>query len=283
MATLRDLLQHVTERLESAGQDVPRREAEFLLMDALGLSRSQLLLELMQEASPEQEERVLSYLGRREKGEPLAYIHGELEFYGLALKVTPAVLIPRPETELLVDHIAQELASQDLTGKVLWDLCCGSGCIGLALKKRFPDLNVVLSDLSDEALRVAKSNAEGLGLEIDGRLGDLLEPFTGEKAHFVVSNPPYLSAGEYGELDAEVKDFEPRSALEAGDSGLEIYRRLASELPSYLHPEAKVYLEIGYRQGTDVQGLFGQESWKETILVQDLAGHDRFLLSQFAL
>jgi len=138
-------------------------------------------------------------------------------------------------------------------------LCCGSGCIAIALKKTFPDLTVYASDLSKEALTLAARNAAANGVQIQMLEGDLLAPFAGQKAHYVVSNPPYVSEEEYSQLDREVKDFEPKLALLAGTTGLEIYERLARELPAHLFPHAQVWFEIGYRQGEACRRSFGKE------------------------
>jgi release factor glutamine methyltransferase len=159
----------------------------------------------------------------------------------------------------------------------LLDLCSGSGCIGIALKKRFPQLKVILSDLSEKALLVAKKNAKRNGVDVEFLQGDFLKPFEGREAHFVVCNPPYLSSEEHLTLSREVKEFEPYSALVSGETGLEFYEALAAHLPVHLHPGARVWLELGFKQGASLNTLFASSSWASVVLEQDWAGHDRFL------
>jgi release factor glutamine methyltransferase len=183
------------------------------------------------------------------------------------------VLIPRPETEILVDTILKEIGARSLE---IWDLCTGSGCIGIALKKRRPDCHVILADISAKALEVAKKNAAGVEVEIVQ--GDLLAPFQGRKADVLVCNPPYISEKEYIELDREVRDWEPKQALVAGPTGYEFYERLARELPPYLKPGAKVYFEIGQGMGEGVRKFFNHPFWKKGKVVQDWSSLDRYYI-----
>lgn len=280
MKTLLDVLKLSTHYLNEKKIINARRQAEDLLCDALGVSRLQLYLDFERPLDDRELTLCRERLLRCGKKEPLAYIHGQTEFYGAIIRVTPAVLIPRQETEILVDLIARQLEGLDLKGKVLLDLCCGSGCIGIALKKKLPDLHVVLSDCSFEALEVAKDNAQKNLVEVEMLQGDLLEPFSHRKADFIVCNPPYISEGEYPELDDSVRLFEPKLALVAGESGLEYYERLAKELPLHLNASAKVWFEIGYRQGHAVNALFSGDIWKEQKVQSDWSGHDRFFFLQ---
>ena len=213
---------------------------------------------------------------RRAQGEPLQYIEGLVEFYGCTITVTQDVLIPRPETEILVDKIYSTLKNEDLQNKELWDLCCGSGCVGIALKKALPDLRVVLSDFSEEAVAIARKNALYNEVGIELLKGDLLVPFKGRKCDFLVCNPPYLSESEYRDLDREVKDYEPRQALVAGKEGTEFYQRIAKEIHDFLNPQAKVWLEIGYLQGPIMHRLFAEGAWRAAWVEKDWAGHSRF-------
>lgn len=276
MKTLLDILSLSTDHLRKHGIENPRRQAEDLLCDLFELDRIQLYTNFERPLNSEEIEKCRHYLARRVKGEPLAYIHGKVEFYGCNIQVNRSVLIPRQETEILVDKIAHYLAKQNLTDKHLWDVCCGSGCIGIALKKRFPELTVTLSDISPEALAVAKINAETNGVVVSVVQGDLLEAFGKEKAHFVVCNPPYISEKEYQVLDKEVRDFEPRIALVGGEHGTEFYRLLAEKLPDYLYPHGAVWFEIGYQQGKSVENFFKGGFWKTKQVENDWAGHDRF-------
>ena len=206
----------------------------------------------------------------------MAYISGKIEFYGCTIALNPSVLIPRPETEILVDKIVSSLKNDHLQGKILLDLCCGSGCIGIALKKALPELDVYLSDCSSDAIAVAASNATSNEVHVTCLIGDFLTPFYGKKCDYFVCNPPYISESEYLELDPEVKEFEPCLALVAGKSGLEFYHRLAQELPNYLHPGGKAWFEIGYQQGAALKNLFQGAPWMGTYVENDWGGHNRF-------
>jgi release factor glutamine methyltransferase len=180
-------------------------------------------------------------------------------------------LIPRQETEILVDKIAAQAKAG-----VLWDLCTGSGAIGIALKKRNPELKVVLSDLSPAALAVAKLNADKNGVEVEIREGDLFNPFKAEQADWIVSNPPYIAEGEWDSLDSEVRGFEPRMALISGRTGLEFYERFSHELPRFLKPGGSAFFEIGKGQGKAVKELFDKAPFENVLVEPDWAGHDRF-------
>jgi release factor glutamine methyltransferase len=274
--TILDILTLSTEYLKQRGVDSPRRQAEELLADVLGIKRMQLYMEFDRPIVDEELSMCRDWLRRRGKGEPLQYIRGEVEFFDCVLKISPDVLIPRQETEILVDRIVQKLKDFDLKGKELWDICCGSGCIGIALKKRYPELNVVLVDICEKALDTASKNALANGVEVECLLGDLLTPLKERRADFVVCNPPYISEEEYATLDVEVSQYEPKKALVSGATGLEFYERLARELPSHLKPEAKVWFEIGKGQGNSLKKAFSDPFWKNCDVVNDWAGWERF-------
>ena len=271
MKTIEEVLSLATEHLKGREVDKPRRVVEDLLSYALGIKRLDLYLQFDRPLIEPELEKMRELLKRKSAGEPLEQILGEVEFYGCKISLTPDVLIPRPETEILADLIAKEVKSG-----VLWDLCTGSGCIGLSLKKKRPLLNVVLSDICPKALAVAKKNSEKNHLQVGIRQGDLLQPFFGEKADFVVVNPPYISKSIWKKLDPSVRDFEPSSALVGGESGLEFYERLAAELPAYLKSGSKVFFEIGYDQGEALKSLFSCPPWTKVRLLKDWAGHNRF-------
>jgi release factor glutamine methyltransferase len=253
-----------------------KRQSEDLLCELLNCSRAELFSHPKRQLNAHEEDTLNKWVKRRLQGEPLAYLSGKVTFYNCLIQVNPAVLIPRPETEILVDKIVTALKKEDLQGKVLWDLCCGSGCIGIALKKALPALSVFLSDLSEEAIALTAHNATLNGVEVTCFQGDLFSPFQGRKTNYFVCNPPYISENEYVILDKEVKEYEPHLALVAGKRGLEFYERLAQELPQYLYPHARVWLEIGYQQGFAVQKVFQAPFWKKKIIENDWAGHHRF-------
>jgi release factor glutamine methyltransferase len=275
MITSRQLLSQISQQFHSFGLINYKSQAGDLICDFLDLQKKELFQNLDRPLSETESQKCLEWAERRLKEEPLAYISGKVYFYDCLLKITPSVLVPRQETEILTDKIANQLSLENLSGKVLWDLCCGSGCIGIALKKKFPELTVCSSDFSSEALNLAKENSQLNHVNIDFRLGDLFEPFAFEEADYIVCNPPYISEAEYEQLDSAVRLFEPRMALVGGVSGLEFYERLAAELPAFTKSNFKAWMEIGYNQKQSVQKLFDRFNWK-TAIENDWAGHPRF-------
>lgn len=272
MRNIREIVTLSTEYLEKKGVVHARREAEELLAHLLKRKRMELYFDY---DVPLQENEVEAYremIRRKGEKEPLAYITGQVEFLGLILKVTPATLIPRHETEILADLIIKQLPETKVT---VWDLCCGSGCLGLSIKNLCPQAEVILSDISPEALAVAKEN--GGDLEVTFLEGDLLEPFSG-KADIVVCNPPYITSEEYEELEDEVKQYEPKGALVGG---LEFYQRLAREFPAYLNENTKVFFEIGAGQGAALLEIFSESHWVQKKCEKDWSGHDRFFFLEY--
>jgi release factor glutamine methyltransferase len=258
-----------------------RRAAEELIAHVLKLKRLDLYMLFDRPVQETELEILRPFLKRAAKGEPVEYIIGEVLFYHCQLSIGPSVLIPRPETEILVDLACRMLRTADLHQKNAWDLCTGSGCIGIAVKKANPDLCISLSDISEKALEIAAMNACRNDVQIEFLKGDLLAPFDGRKADFIFCNPPYISSEEFLTLDPSVKDYEPLEALIDGDDGLSFYRRLENELPSYLNPQAKIFLEIGRDQGKSVLNIFSRKGWKNRRVEKDWAGHDRFFFLEF--
>jgi release factor glutamine methyltransferase len=279
MKTIGEILPLSARYLQEHGVKTARRDAEEIVAWNLRIKRIDLYLRF---DYPLQEEELIStraMLKRRAKGEPVEYILGEVEFFDCKLLVNSSVLIPRVETEILLSKICAQL--KGLQGKKAWDLCTGSGCLGIGLKKRFPELEVSVSDISPKALEVAKQNAERNGTNINFLLGDLFVPFAGLKADVIVCNPPYISKKEYESLDLSVKMHEPKEALIGGEEGVEFYRRLSNELPVFLNPKALVFLEIGWGQGKLVSACFVGGPWTIKALEKDWAGHDRFFFLEF--
>ncbi len=281
MKTVGEIISLSTKYLEERKIAKPRLQAEELLADLLGCKRIDLYMQFERPLDENELAAFREKLKRRGKGEPLGYLLSGIEFFHSHFEISPAVLIPRPETEILVAKIADQLKTLDLNQKVAWDLCAGSGVLGISLKKQFPDLAVTLSDLSESALKVAEKNAEKNQAEVQFLQGDLLKPFFGKKADFIFCNPPYIGEEEYRTLDPEVAGFEPKQALLAGNTGLEFYARLAQELPAHLNPGAKVFFEIGTGQGSAVQKLFSAPCWTKRQVEKDWAGHDRFFFLEF--
>ena len=249
--------------------DRPKRIAEELLAHVLGMKRIDLYLHWDRLILPREWDEYWTALQRCAQQEPIEYVLGSIDFYGCKIAIDARVLIPRLETELMVDWIAKEVEEG-----TLWDLCTGSGCIGLALKKKKPRLQVTLADLSLDALEVAQKNAQGMDVDIVH--GDLLEPFVGKKADFIVCNPPYISEGDWNCLSPSVREFEPKIALTSGKTGTEIYEKLAEQVGDFLNPGGKLFFEIGFDQGDRLQEIFKAGSWVNRRLIQDFASHDRF-------
>lgn len=268
MKTLIEVTKLTSEHLAKKG--VSKRDAEDLVASILKLKRIDLYTQHDRPLNNSELDRLRSAIERMSKGEPYAYVVGEVDFLGLTIEVNPAVLIPRVETEMWVSEIKGD-------PKVIWDVCTGSGAIGLALKKRFSEAEVSISDLSTDALVTAKKNADNNQIVVNILKGDLLEPFKGQKADLITCNPPYISKKDYEGLDRAVKDFEPRMALVGGDTGLEFYERLASDLPNFLNEGASVYLEIGFDQGDRVKSLFDTPFYESVEVKKDLSGHPRCL------
>jgi len=241
------------------------REARLLLARATGFSEASVLAHPERELPAEAEARFRDFSARRARGEPVAYILGEKEFYGLPLAVTPAVLIPRPETELLVELALGEPFSAAL------DLGTGCGAVALALKHARNQARVVGVERSAAALAVAQRNALRLGLEVELRHGLWFEPLAGERFDLVVANPPYVSEGDPHLAEGDVR-FEPRSALVAGGDGLEAIREILREAPPHLTPGARLLLEHGIAQDAAVRELLAKAGLEAVRSWPDLAG-----------
>lgn len=247
-----------------------------LLSYVLKIKKNDLYLYFDKIVLKEEETIFKALIQRRAKNEPLEYIIGKVDFYGCTLFVDRNVLIPRVETEILVDLIAKKLRQENLKNKILFDVCTGSGAIGIALKKKFPSLKVFVSDISEEALKVAKKNAKTNGVNIFFKRGDLLAAFRNLKADFIVSNPPYVSEKEFEGLDEDVKNFEPKISLIAKDEGLEFYKKIEKEIFNFSKPKAKLFFEIGYKQKRQVLKIFSSKKYVLKEVIKDFSKKDRF-------
>jgi len=256
---------------ELQGFGVSKHDIVDLFTHTYGVDRLTIMVEPHRSVD---EKKIIEATERLKNGEPLPYIIGTVPFFGCEIKVTPSVLIPRQETELLVAFILEETKK---TSGLLVDLCTGSGCIGIALKKAHPPFDLILVDNSPEALAIAKENCKENGVEATCLLGNFLDPLQGQKIDLLVCNPPYITADEYENLDKSVKNFEPKSALVAPNNGLFFYEKLAHELPSLMDSGSELYLEIGYQQGISVPLLFSGSDWVGAKCHLDLASHPRFV------
>lgn len=274
MRPLLEIVQLSTSHLLKKMIKNAKLEAEYLVAETLGIKRLDLFVQYDRPITENELNQIRVNLEKRAQGMPLSYIIGKHEFLDLQLKVDQRVLIPRPETEVWVERIKE-------AGPTIWDICTGSGAIGLALKRKFPESDVVLSDIDQGALELAAENALINEVKVKFKLGDLFEPFKGEKADLITINPPYISHNDYLNLEAEVRDHEPKKALVGGATGLEYYERISHELPHFLNPGAEVYLEMGYDQESSVLALFESGPWQKIEVWRDYSGHPRCLFLKF--
>jgi release factor glutamine methyltransferase len=270
--SVRDALDSALIALTAAGCDSPRLDAELLLADAMGVDRAVIVSDPRRELTPEQARRFQTYAMRRAQREPVAYILGSKGFRTIDLLVDGRVLIPRPETEHLVEA-ALELPQ----GARVADVGTGSGAVALALKAERPDLEVIATDASPDALAVARMNAERLGLAVELVQGDLLEPVDG-RLDAVLSNPPYVADDERHTLAPDITRHEPELALYAGADGLSLIRRLA---PQAAASGARLLaLEVGFGQAAAVAEIVREAGFGDTREVADLAGIDRVVVGE---
>ena len=275
--TYNDLYLDIRRRLRAADSGDPTLEARELVAFACGKTKEELLRDGRLYVTPEVEARVRALVQRHLDGEPTAYLIGEWEFYGLPLDISRDVLIPRPDTEVLAG-LAIDFVKTQGACRVL-DLCAGSGCIGLAVASQCPESRVVLGELSEGALRICRQNIRRNGLS--GRVVpmqmDALAPPPAQLGEFrcLVSNPPYIPAGDIPGLDPSVRDFEPHMALDGGEDGLDFYRNLAGEWKNALSVGGKIFLEVGIGQADDVLRLLRTQGFGDLEITKDLNGIPR--------
>jgi release factor glutamine methyltransferase len=264
-----------------AGAETPALDAKVLLLHAAGLDETVLAAHPETEVSRRTARRYLRLVERRRRGVPTAYLTGVREFWSLPIGVRPGVLIPRPETELVVETV---LALPARPGEIVVDLGTGSGAFALALAGERPGARVVATDVSRRALRTARRNARRLGrAAVEFARGDLFEPLAKlglpGGCDVIASNPPYLSAADWNDLAPGVRDYEPKRALLAGATGFEVIERIIAESPAFLKPGGRLVMEIGAGQSERVRGLFG-ERWKDVVIRPDLAGIPRVVMAR---
>jgi release factor glutamine methyltransferase len=280
LATVRERLDEAIARLDDAGVETPRADAEWLLAAALGVSRGRLQTEGVRPLPGESAERYEAWIRRRARREPLQHILGTQAFRDLTLRVGPDVLVPRPETELLVSW-ALELLPGPGDRPIVIDVGTGSGCIACALASERPDVRVVAVDASPAAATIARGNVAALGLDsrVTVAVGDLFGGAAAAvTADLVVSNPPYVPGGLIDTLAPEVADHEPRVALDGGPDGLGVIRRLVSEAPRRFRDGAALVLEtFGDRQTAAVMDLMRADGFNAVTSRRDLNGVARFV------
>lgn len=269
MATLEQLWIEGTETLENAGVAEAKLNAWYLLSEAFDISRATYLLTKDKEAGMEEQERYLGWITIRATRYPLEYILGKQEFMGLLFKVNENVLIPRQDTEILVEGVLKN--SQ---GKKVLDMCTGSGCIAVSIAKLGQASEVKAVDISAGALEVAKQNAVSNDVKVEFIESNLFEQVS-DQYDIIVSNPPYIESEVIGTLMPEVREFEPMLALDGTEDGLYFYREISNAAPKYLTENGEIFFEIGYNQGEAVTNIVRAAGFAYAEVRKDLAGLDR--------
>ena len=279
-STIREALVEASRELTSAGLENSRREAAILVSHVLGLSGAQLHGESERQLSGNDLDQLAALVARRARNEPIAYLVGEKEFWSLTLQVNPSVLIPRPETECLVEACLERMPIERRL-EVL-EIGVGSGAIVAALATERPAYEFTATDVSADALATARLNLEALESIDRVRLveGDLFTPVHGCTFDWIVSNPPYVSLVELPDLMAAVRDFEPEVALVAGDDGLDVIRRLAAESRAQLHGKGKLAIEHGATQQDEIAEMLQGFGFEVIVRGRDYAGLPRFVIAE---
>lgn len=279
--TIAEALKQASASLRGAAVPNDLLDAQTLLAHALNCDRTHLIVHFNQQLTEEQQALYQTLIARRAAGEPLQYITGQQEFFGLPFVVTPAVLIPRPETELLVEEVIRLAQLHNWANPMIVDAGTGSGCIAVTLARELADARITATDISSEALAVARRNAElnSVAERVHFVQSDWLEALPPEpNADFIVSNPPYVAAHEMPTLQREVREWEPLLALTDQGDGLSCYRRLLADAPARLKPGGYFLCELGYTQSAAVSALADQAIWTEPQLLDDLQGIPRTLV-----
>ena len=286
--TWQALMKEELERLRQA--DIPEADSDIRLfaMDVAGCTYSTLILRMAEDATEEQAQKLHAYVTERMTHKPCQYILGTQEFMGMEFATAPEVLIPRPETELLVEQACERLKKliekkRKQTGdrelRVL-DMCCGSGCIGISVAKLVPAVSVDLADISDAAITLTKKNLERLQADCMVIQTDLFAQIE-EKYDMIISNPPYIRTDEIPKLMAEVRDFEPHLALDGKADGLYFYDKIIREAREYLYEDGYILFEIGQDQLEAVRGLLVENGYVDVEGMKDYAGLDRIVMARY--
>jgi len=271
MISCKEALQNAVESLVAAGVPDAEVDAWYLFEHVTGMNRSVYFLHMGDAMDATQEEKLKELVNRRAQRVPLQYITGSQEFMGYSFLVSPATLIPRQDTEVLVEEV-----SRVAEGKRVLDLCTGTGCILLSLAKMCRLAEAVGTDISSEAIETAKENAERLEAKANFYCGDLFEAVpTGMRFDVIVSNPPYIPSAVIESLMPEVKEHEPMRALDGDADGLKFYREIIKNANKFLTERGQIFFEIGCEQGADVSALLAENGFQNIRVMKDLAGLDR--------
>ena len=282
--TVLEAIQKSAEFLGKRGVESPRLQTELLLAHLLKMPRMKLYLNFDRVLTVPETDALRDLIKRRGLREPLQHITGSTSFCGYEMTVNRHVLVPRPETELLAEAGWQFLATRPPESVTALDLCTGSGCIAIALAAKCPPAKVVATDISAEALTLARQNANGNGVaeRIEFLAGDgfaALATAATRAFDLIASNPPYIPSAEIATLDPEVRDFDPRLALDGGDDGLVFYRRLAAGAAEFLKPAGKIMVEFGDGQADALKNIFESEKWIVEAVREDYSQRARILIA----
>ena len=286
--TVGQLLEKTQQYLQEKGVEAARLSAELLLAQCLGCERIGLYTNFDQEVPELVLARFRELVGLRAKHVPVGYLTGKAYFYSLEFKVNPNVLIPRPETELLVEQVVTICRTSHFASPNILEIGTGSGCVAVALAKNLPHAALVATDISATALEVAKENAKTHGLteRIEFAQGDTFEALSGQPGKprdfdFIVSNPPYIARKELPELPAEVREYEPRVALLAGEDALAVHKKIVPGAQNHLANRGKLLMEMGYGQAEQIKKLLEESGYlTEVRTVRDLQGHERVVIGE---
>lgn len=287
MASIQELLQYGKEQLEQSGNEYAKYERKVLLEEVLGCNYMYMLMNGEEEVSPEKEEEYKALLSRRLEHYPLQYLLGYAHFMDYTFFVSEDVLIPRNDTEILVECADEIIKRETAAGteaeslsaekyRVI-DLCCGTGCIGISLKLYHGAIELSLADISEKALAVAKRNLEKYNLRAELICGDLFCGIS-RKADMIISNPPYIESRVIGTLMPEVREYEPMMALDGGENGLDFYEKITAQAPDHLRTGGWLLFEIGYNQNEAVQNLMRECGFKDVVGKKDYSGLDRVVM-----
>lgn len=275
MPNISEKLREATEILRTSGINEPRREASLLIAFSLQKDKTFLIAHPEYELSTEEETRLLKVLQRRAKREPFQHITGKQEFYGLDFEVTRDVLIPRPETEMIVENAVELLPANSK----FCEVGIGSGCISISILHNIETVIAIGLDISANALQIAKKNAQKheVSDRIKLKISDVFEVLQNETFDLIVSNPPYIPRQDFAALQPEVRDFEPINALTDGKNGLSIIKKIINDAPYFLRSHGVLLMEIGFNQATEVKEMFSPKKWQSIEILPDLQNIPRMV------
>jgi len=276
--TINELITNGEKILRDAGVEDHKIDAEALLAFVTGFDKKTLFLNRVCEVSDEQYASWIALLNRRASGEPLQYIIGEQFFMGHRFSVSPSVLIPRPETEILADKAIKYISENDVKNAL--DLCTGSGALAISIAKACPRVKITASDISEKALSVAKQNAKDLDVsdQVDYVESDLFSALSKEVFDLIITNPPYIKTDDLAGLSREIREYEPLSALDGGADGLDFYRRIAMKARAFMSAGACLMTEIGADQANSIASIFTDAGFTAIEIIKDYNDLDRLLI-----